>query len=100
MPFAHVMRSGSRPRRLLANQSPVRPKPVITSSATNSTPVSRQIARTSPRYPSGAANTPPAPITGSQKNAATRSGPADAIASRSASAESHGTFTTSSTSVP
>ena len=32
------------------------------------------------RYPSGAMNTPPAPITGSQKNAATRSLPARSIA--------------------
>ena len=44
MPFAHVTMSGPRSQRELANQSPVRPNPVITSSATNSTPVSRQIA--------------------------------------------------------
>jgi len=80
--------SGSRCHRELANQSPTRPKPVMTSSATKSTPVSRQIVRTSARYPSGGANTPPAPITGSQKNAATRSGPAATIASWRAPGES------------
>ena len=45
MPFAHVIRSGSRPNRPLANHAPPRPNPVITSSATKSTPVSRQTWR-------------------------------------------------------
>ena len=44
MPFAHVTMSGSSPKRVEANQSPVRPNPVITSSATNSTPNSRHTA--------------------------------------------------------
>ena len=100
MPFAHVRMSGSRFHRELANQSPTRPNPVMTSSATKSTPASRQIARTSARYPSGGANTPPAPITGSQKKAATRSGPAATIASWSAAGESQAIFTTSPTSGP
>ncbi len=49
MPFAQVTMSGWSSHRELANQSPTRPNPVITSSATNSTPASRQIARTSSR---------------------------------------------------
>ena len=46
IPFAHVIRSGSRPNRPLANHAPHRPNPVMTSSATNSTPASRHTART------------------------------------------------------
>jgi hypothetical protein len=49
MPFAHVTMSGSRPNLEDANQSPHRPNPVMTSSATNSTPVSRQMSRTAAR---------------------------------------------------
>ena len=49
MPFAHVMMSGSSSQRPLANHAPHRPKPVITSSATNSTPVSRHTARAADR---------------------------------------------------
>ena len=45
MPFAHVTISGSSPKREDANQSPQRPNPVITSSATKSTPVSRHTSR-------------------------------------------------------
>ena len=100
MPFAHVSRSGSRFHRDDANQSPHRANPVMTSSATNRTPASRQIARVFSRYPGGGAYTPPAPITGSQKNAATRSEPIDAIVSESASASSHATWATSSSSSP
>ena len=100
MPFAQVTRSGSIPQRVLANHSPVRPNPVITSSATNSTPVSRQTARASSRYPGGGAYTPPAPITGSQKNAATRSAPSRSIVARSSAASSHATSSTSGSSGP
>jgi hypothetical protein len=45
MPLAHVMMSGSRPKRFEANQSPVRPNPVMTSSAMNSTSISRHTSR-------------------------------------------------------
>ena len=38
IPFAQTTMSGSRPNRVEANQSPQRPNPVITSSATNRTP--------------------------------------------------------------
>ncbi len=38
MPFAHVIRSGVAPYLGAANHSPIRPKPVITSSATSAIP--------------------------------------------------------------
>src|SRR5256885_13489391 len=75
IPFAQVIRSGSSPNRPLANHAPQRPKPVITSSAMNSTPASRQTPRAASREPSGGGEAPPAPITGSQKNAAGRTPP-------------------------
>ena len=49
MPFATVIRSGESPYRPVANHSPVRPKPVITSSRTSSTSRSRQISWTRSR---------------------------------------------------
>ena len=100
MPLAQVMMSGSSPKRPLANHAPHRPNPVITSSATNSTPVSRHTARAADRYPWGAGYTPPAPITGSQKNAATLSSPTCSIIERRSSASSQRTCTTSSISSP
>ncbi len=45
-PFAKVMRSGVTPNRLLANASPVRPKPVITSSKTAGCRAGRRMSRT------------------------------------------------------
>ena len=45
-PLAVVIMSGSRANRSLASQDPVRPNPVITSSAMNSTSCRRQISRT------------------------------------------------------
>ena len=92
--------SGSSPKRPLANHAPHRPNPVITSSATKSTPVSRHTARAADRYPWGAGYTPPAPITGSQKNAATLSSPTCSIIERRSSASSQRTCTTSSISSP
>ena len=44
IPFATVIRSGDAPKRSVANQYPVRPNPVITSSKTSSTSRSRQIS--------------------------------------------------------
>ena len=92
--------SGSSANRVLPNHAPSLPKPVITSSATNSTSLRRQISRTCSRYPAGGGYTPPAPITGSQKNAAMRSAPSCSMSFSSAVASSHGTRSTSETSVP
>ena len=55
----------------------------MTSSATNRTPASRHRFALPRGSRQEARNTPPAPITGSQKNAATCSGPTSSIAARS-----------------
>jgi hypothetical protein len=53
----------------------VRPKPVITSSATNRMSSSRQASRMALSQPTGGTITPPEPWIGSQKKAATFSAP-------------------------
>jgi hypothetical protein len=45
MPFAHVIRSGATPYLEEANHSPMRPKPVMTSSATSAIPYLSHSAR-------------------------------------------------------
>ncbi len=60
-----------------ANFLPVRPKPVMTSSAIKSTPCLRQMSATSGQYSSGGTSAPAVePPIGSAMNAATVSGPA------------------------
>ncbi|SHT03661.1 Uncharacterised protein [Mycobacteroides abscessus subsp. abscessus] len=49
MPLAKVMRSGVTSKALMANHSPNRPKPTITSSAMNTRPYRSQISRTPAR---------------------------------------------------
>ncbi len=46
IPFASVIRSGWIPYRVEPNQSPTRPKPQMTSSATSRSPFASQISRT------------------------------------------------------
>src|ERR1039457_6357578 len=90
--------SGSSPNRPLPNQVPSRPNPVITSSAMNSTSWRRQISRTLARYPGGGGYTPPAPMTGSQKKAATRPAPSCSIVLSRAAGSSQATCSTWETS--
>ena len=88
-PLANVIRSGRTPcQRWTPNQSPSRPNPQITSSAMKSTPCSAHRLAAPSRYPSGGRRTPPAPMTGSQKKAATFSGPSRWSSRSSASTES------------
>ena len=79
-----------------ANQRPVRPKPVMTSSAIISTSSSSQMARTARSQPIGGMMKPPEEITGSMITADTVSGPSLTIASRSSRARR----CTSASSVP
>ena len=53
-----------------ANQCPIRPNPVTTSSAMNSMPCLATISRMRGRYPGGGGTTPPAPWMGSAMKAA------------------------------
>ena len=100
MPFAHVMMSGSSPKRFDANQSP------RAAEAGDDLVGDEQHAGLAADLARGfqvagrGGKTPPAPITGSQKNAATRLGPVASIAARRASASLHGTSTTSSIRSP
>ena len=57
--------SGTMPSSAQANMGPVRPKPVITSSATNRMSSSRQTARRAAIQPGGGTITPPEPWIGS-----------------------------------
>ena len=66
-----VIRSGATPSCSQANIGPVRPNPVITSSATNRMSSSRHVARIAAIQPSGGTRTPPEPWIGSQNTAAT-----------------------------
>ena len=67
--------SGTMPSSSQANIGPVRPKPVMTSSATKRMPRSRQASRIAGNQPFGGTMMPPEPVIGSQKKAATRSAP-------------------------
>ncbi len=96
MPLATDMRSGTTPSWSQANQRPVRPKPVMTSSAIMRTSSSSQTARTARSQPSGGMMKPPDDTMGSRITADTVSGPSRSIASRSPAARR----ATSSSSVP
>ncbi len=96
MPFATDMRSGTTPSCSTANHRPVRPKPVMTSSAISRTSSSSQIARTARSQPSGGMMKPPEDRIGSRITAETVSGPSRRMASRNAAARR----STSSASVP
>ena len=82
MPLATDMRSGTTPSWSQANQRPVRPKPVMTSSAIMRTSSSSQTARTARSQPSGGMMKPPDDTMGSRITAETVSGPSRSIASR------------------
>ncbi len=86
MPFPSVMMSGTTPYGSSADQVPVRPAPVSTSSATSRTPWRSQAARTRRQY-SGAGTDAPVddPPTGSASTAATVPGPSRRIAASTAS---------------
>ncbi len=86
MPFPSVMMSGTTPYGSSADQVPVRPAPVSTSSAISRMPVRSQAARTRGQY-SGAGTEAPVdePPTGSAITAAIVSGPSRASAASSAS---------------
>ena len=71
--------SGCRSKVCDPNMWPVRPKPQITSSTTNRMSYFFRIGCTRSKYVAGGTITPPAPITGSAKNAATVSGPSRRI---------------------
>ena len=90
------MRSGTTPSCSQANQRPVRPKPVMTSSAIISTSSSSQTERTARSQPIGGMMKPPEEMTGSMITADTLSGPSVTIACRSSRARRW----TSSSSVP
>src|SRR5207245_972774 len=83
MPLATVMRSGTMPSCSTPTQRPVRPQPVMTSSAIISTSSSSQIARTARSQPSGGMMNPPDESTGSMITAETVSAPSSTIASLS-----------------
>jgi hypothetical protein len=70
-PFAVTRMSGATPQGSTAKFVPVRPIPVITSSAINRTPCRLQISATCCTYSSGGTAAPSvAPLTGSKINAA------------------------------
>ena len=70
-PFPKVMRSGVTPLRSQANQRPVRPKPVIISSAMNTAPASLAISCARCRNSGGGMTLPAVPCIGSTMTAAT-----------------------------
>src|SRR5216684_1225885 len=71
-PLASVITSGVMPWCWCANQRPVRPSPVCTSSRMSSKPCSSHHLRTPARYPGFAGMTPISPITGSSITATAR----------------------------
>ena len=70
-PFAVQRMSGWTFQWFMANHSPVRPQPLMTSSAIMSTPLSSQIFLRRGRYSSGGTRIPFVPTTGSMMIAAT-----------------------------
>ena len=98
-PLAKVIMSGSMSYRWLPHQCPVRPNPVITSSAMSRMSNWRHSCWTPAKYPSSGGITPPAPMTGSAMNAAI-SAPRAANRVSSASRSCAPTWTMSPTSVP
>ena len=78
---------------------PVRPNPVITSSATSKMSFLRQVSATVSQYSSVAMRqAPAAPVIGSNRKAAIVVGSSRSIVVTTASASSHGTFGMSSRS--
>ena len=75
MPLAVVMRSGTTPSSSQANQSPLRQKPLCTSSAMNRMPLSRHHCASAGRKPRGGTMNPPSPWIGSMMTAAQFSSP-------------------------
>ncbi len=75
MPLAVVMRSGTTPSCSQANRSPVRAKPVCTSSAMNTMPLALANSARPGRKPSAGTTKPPSPAIGSIRMAATWSAP-------------------------
>ena len=75
IPLAVVTRSGTTPSWSLANQSPVRAKPVWISSAMKRMPCSRHHAATRASQPGGGTMKPPSPWIGSMRTAAQLSSP-------------------------
>ena len=71
MPLAMMRMSGRTPECSTAKVRPVRPKPVCTSSAMRSAPVSSHTSRSPCRNCAGASTYPPSPSTGSTISAAT-----------------------------
>src|SRR6478736_4550895 len=75
IPLAVVMRSGTMPKRSLANIAPVRAKPVWISSAMKTTPFARHQSTSALRKPSAGTMKPPSPWIGSMMTAARLSAP-------------------------
>ena len=75
MPLAAVIRSGTMPKRSLANISPVRAKPVWISSAMKTTSFARHQSTSAGRKPSAGTMKPPSPWIGSMMTAARLSAP-------------------------
>ena len=71
MPLPHVMTSGTTPSWSTPQNFPVRPNPVIISSAMKRAPFSFAIARTAGRNPGGGMTLPAVPCIGSTMIAAT-----------------------------
>ena len=75
MPLAVVIRSGTTCSSSQANQSPLRQKPLCTSSAMNRMPLSRHHCASAGRKPLGGTMNPPSPWIGSMMTAAQFSSP-------------------------
>ena len=75
MPLAVTIRSGTTPSWSHANMSPVRAKPVCTSSATKTTPFARHHSASAGRNPGAGSMNPPSPWMGSMTTAARFSAP-------------------------
>ena len=82
------MRSGLTPQWREPETSPVRPNPVMTSSAMSRMPWRSQISRTPGMKDGCGGMTPPAPMTGSMMNAATVAGTCISISASSAARQS------------
>jgi hypothetical protein len=89
--LASVIASGSTPSAWQANQCPVRPTPVCTSSSTSSAPCRVAISRAARKYPAGGTITPFSPWIGSSSTIAVELSTVDA----SAATSPYGTWATS-----
>ena len=75
MPLAVAMMSGTTPSSSQANMAPVRANPVCTSSAMNTTPLTRAHSTRAGRNPFAGTMKPPSPWIGSMRMAARLSAP-------------------------